>query len=113
MTVANFGVDPATFWAFFFFHDSGGGNIYAESSQVLLGPGGSTECEFPPYVFSYPGTYTVACALCASREILGLRHQAPADNARPVYPPSGHQLRQGSACGHPECVLHDAVGLQD
>ena len=63
MTVANFGVDPATFWAFFFFHDSGGGNIYAESSQVLLGPGGSTECEFPPYVFPYPGTYTVACSV--------------------------------------------------
>jgi hypothetical protein len=63
VTVVNLGDADATFWAFFFFQDSGGGNIYAESSQAMLNAGESTQCEFT-YVFTYPGTYTVACSVC-------------------------------------------------
>ena len=62
MTAANLGDAEASFWGFFFFQDSGGGSIYAESSQVLLSPGDSTQCEFP-YVFVFPGTYVVACSV--------------------------------------------------
>ncbi len=54
--------DAATFWAFFNIRDSGGAEIYAESSQAMLSPGDSTDIEYPTIRFSVIGNYTAICS---------------------------------------------------
>jgi hypothetical protein len=52
------GINPASFRVFFSIYDSvGTPELYAESSQVMLGPGDSTYIEFPSMWFSEPGAY--------------------------------------------------------
>ncbi len=59
---ANLGIDPAAFWGFFSIRNSGGTEIYAESSQVMLNPGDSTDVEFATIQFSILGNYTAICS---------------------------------------------------
>jgi len=58
----NNGVEEASFWAFFSIRNSSGAEIYAESSQVLLNPGDSTDIDYPPIRFGVMGNYTAVCS---------------------------------------------------
>jgi hypothetical protein len=54
----NSGVNPAAFWLQFNIYDSAGRALFpADSSQMMLGPGDSTETEYWPISFSEPGMY--------------------------------------------------------
>jgi hypothetical protein len=58
----NLGTADATFWAFFSIRNSGGAEIYAESSQAILSPGESADIEYPPTRFSILGYHIAVCS---------------------------------------------------
>jgi hypothetical protein len=58
----NNGSDAASFWAFFCIRNSGGAEIYAESSQAMINGGEETEIEYPAIKFSVLGNYTAICS---------------------------------------------------
>jgi hypothetical protein len=59
----NNGILVAFCWTFFSIRDSGGAGIYAESSQVMLNPGDSTDIEYPTIKFTVMGSYAAACSV--------------------------------------------------
>jgi hypothetical protein len=59
----NNGVNVALFWTFFSILDSGGTKLYAESLQTTVGPGDSTDLEYPAVSFAVTGNYTAACSV--------------------------------------------------
>jgi hypothetical protein len=61
--VGNNGGDSVEFWAFITIRDSAGGVVYAESTELPLGPNRTSDIEFPSVKFSIPGNYTAACSV--------------------------------------------------
>ncbi len=76
---ANYGVEAADFWGFFTIRNSSGSEIYADSGQVSLNPGDSTDLDFTPIQFSILGNYTAVCSTAMpgdqnSTNDMALRH---------------------------------------
>jgi hypothetical protein len=59
----NNGADDASFSTFFSILDSDGAQVYAESSQVMLAAGDSTDIEYPPVKLAVMGSYAAACSV--------------------------------------------------